>query len=62
MDNKLMYIPNDDIQNYPSVDQWLKRFDTQYNEQTYQTRIKVPKGVKPTNKKQLLENFEDQCI
>ena len=30
---------------------WLKRLDTQLNEQTNQNLMKVPKVVKPTNKK-----------
>ena len=30
---------------------WLKRLDTQLNEQTNQNSIKVPKVVKPTNMK-----------
>ena len=31
MDNKLIYISNDDKQSFPSVDlnQWLKRLDTE---------------------------------
>ena len=37
----------------PFVDynEWLKRLDTQLNEQTNQNLIKVPKIVEPTNKK-----------
>ena len=40
----------------PSVDnnKWLKRLDNQTNEPTNQNSIKVPKLVKPTNKKTLL--------
>ena len=40
----------------PSVDYnwWLKRLDTQINEPTNQYSIKVPKIVKPMNKKTLL--------
>ena len=40
----------------PVVDynQWLKRMGTQLNKPTNQTSIKVPKFVKPTNKKTLL--------
>ena len=34
--------------------QWLKRLDTQLNEPINQNSIKVPKVVKPTNKKTLL--------
>ena len=41
MADKLMYIPNDDTQNNPSVDynQWLKSFDIQLNELTNQNSI-----------------------
>ena len=49
MADKLMYIPSDNTQNYPSVDynQWLlNRLDIQQNDPP----IKV---VKPTNKKTL---------
>ena len=40
----------------PSVDYnyWLKRLDTQFNKPTIQKSLKVPKVVKPTNKKTLL--------
>ena len=36
MDDKLMYIPNDDPQNYPSVyyNLWLKRSNPKLNEPT----------------------------
>ena len=37
---KLMYIPNDDSQNYLSAE-WLKRWDTQLNEQTNDQVSKV---------------------
>ena len=55
MVDKLMYIPIDDTQNYPSVDynKWLKCLDTQFNKLTNQNLIKVPKVVKPRNKKTL---------
>ena len=45
----------------PSVDYkyWLKRWDTQLNEQTNQNSIKLPKVVRPTNKKTLLQDFGD---
>ena len=38
-----MYIPNDNTQNDPPVDfnYWLKCFDTQVNEITYQKSIKA---------------------
>ena len=54
MTYKFMYIPNDDKQ-YISVvfNLWLKRLDTQLNEPTNQNYIKIPKVVKPTNKKTL---------
>ena len=53
-----MYIPNKIT---PSVDynSWLKHLNTQLNEPTNQNSSKFPKEVKPTNKKTLLENFED---
>ena len=40
----------------PAVDynKWLRRLDTQLNEPNNQNSIKVPKVVKPTNKKTLL--------
>ena len=46
----LMYISNNDKQNYPTVENnyWLKRFATQLNKPTNQNSIKV---VNPTNKK-----------
>ena len=49
--DKLIYIPNYDTQNTPSVDynKWLKRLDT-----TNQNSIKVPKVVKLTYKKTLI--------
>ena len=50
MANKLMYIPNDDTQNYPFYRLQLV-VDTKLNEQTYQNSIKVPKVVVTTNKK-----------
>ena len=53
---ELMYIPNHDKKNYANEDynKWLKRLDTQFNKSTYQNLIKVPKVVKPRNKKTLL--------
>ena len=58
MANKSMYIPNDDTENYPSVDYncLLKHLKTQLNEPTNQNSIKVHKVVKPTNKKTLGTN------
>ena len=38
---------------------WLKRLDTHLNEPTNKNSIKVPKVVKPTNKKSSLEDFGD---
>ncbi len=49
MDDKLMYITNDDTQNYS-----LTSLDTQLNKPTNQNPIKVPKDAKPTYKKTLL--------
>ena len=47
----------------PSIDcnYWLKRMDTQFDKTTNQNLLKVPKVVKPTNKKTLFLNFGDQC-
>ena len=50
---KLMYIPNDDTQNYPFC-RFLKQLDTQLNEPINQNSIKAPKVVKPKNKKTFL--------
>ena len=49
----IIYIPNNDNKITPSVGNpyWLKRFDTQLNEPTNLNSIKVPKIVKPRNKK-----------
>ena len=47
MSDKLMYTPNEDVENY-----WLKRLNIQLNEPTNQ--IKVPKVIMPTDKKTLL--------
>ena len=33
---------------------WLKRLNTQFNKPTNQNSVKVPKNIKPTNKKTLL--------
>ena len=49
MADKLMYIPNDDAQNYHFC-----RLHTQLNEPTKQNLTKVLKVVKPTNKETLL--------
>ena len=51
------------LQITPSVDlnQWLKRLYTQLYELTNQNSMRVPKIVKPTNKKTLLYNFWDKC-
>ncbi len=51
MADKLLYIPNYDTQNKPSVDYtlWLKRFDNHLNETT--------KVVEPPNKKTLIKTF-----
>ena len=60
MVDKFMYIPNDDTQNYPicRLKLVVETLDTQLNEPTNQNTIKVPKVVKPTNKKTLY-NFGD---
>ena len=53
---KLIYIPNDDTQNYSSVDYnyWLKRLNTELNKPINQNSIKVLKVGKTANKKTLL--------
>ena len=58
MDDKLLYIPNDDSQNN---NQWLKCLDTKNNDQTIQNLIKVSKFVKSMNQKTFTNNFGDQC-
>ena len=50
MADKMMYIPNEETQNYPFFK--LQHFDTQLNET--HNKIQVPKVVKTTNKKTLL--------
>ena len=56
MTNKLMYIPNANTKITPYVNnnQRLKRLETQLNKPTNQNSVKVPKVVKPKNKKTLL--------
>ena len=51
--DKLMYIPNDDTQNYPlfKLQFVVETLDTQLNEITNPNSIKAPKVVKPTYKK-----------
>ena len=58
MPDKLMYITNDETQNYPSCELQLMA-DTQHNWPTNQNSIRVPKVVKPVNKKTLFYNFGD---
>ena len=41
---------------------WLKRKHTQLNEPTNQNSIKVPKVVKPSNKKRLNKTFWTSVI
>ena len=63
MADKLMDIPNDNTQNYPfcrsklAVKSEMFRHSTKLTNQSKFT--KVPKVVKPTNKKKLLYNFGD---
>ena len=59
MADKLMSISNNDKQNYPFcrlklVVEFLKRLNIQLNESTNQNSLKLPKVVKPKNKKTLL--------
>ena len=55
MADKLMYIPNDDTQNYHfcRLQSVIKTFGSQLNESTNQNSIKVPKVDKLMNKKTL---------
>ena len=56
MADKLIYITNDDAQNYPSCRLQLvvESLDTQFNEPTNQNSRKVPKVDEPTNMKTIL--------
>ena len=56
MADKLMYISNNDKQNYSfwRLKLVLKRLDTEHNEPTNQYSIKDPKVVKLTSKEMLL--------
>ena len=58
MADKLTYIPNDDTQNYPSVDykEWVKLLDTNLITRN-QNSIKVLKVEKPKNKKTLIHKL-----
>ena len=53
MAGKMMYIPNDDTQNYPSCRLQLvvENLDIQLNDPTNQNSILVPIIIKQTNKK-----------
>ena len=56
MTDKFMYIPNNDKQNYPfcRLKLVVETLYNQLNEPNNQNQIKIPKFVKPTNKKTLL--------
>ena len=51
MADKLIDIPIDDTQNYPSAQLVFETLDTQLFKPTNQNSLRVPKVVKPTNKK-----------
>ena len=53
MTNKLMYIPNDDTQNYSfcRFQLLVEKSGLDLTEQTNRNLMKVPKAVEPTNKK-----------
>ena len=51
---KVIYILNDNTQNYPLRKFWWRRLDTQLNESTNQNLMKVLKVVEP-------KNFGVQC-
>ena len=49
----------DKITPFLGYNKWQKHFDTHLNKPTNKNSMKVPKVVKPANKKTLLLNFED---
>ena len=53
---ELMYSPYVDTLNYPlsTLQLMVAQLDTQLNKPTNQNSLKVPKVIKPTNKKMLL--------
>ena len=53
MDNKLMYIPNDDAQNYPfhRCNYWLKSLGTASSNLPNSIQLKYPKFVSQLKKK-----------
>ena len=60
MADKLLYILNDDNQNYPFFRLQLEVETFRHsNYWTNQSKFNVPKVVKPANKIALLENFGD---
>ena len=56
MYDKLIYIPNDDTQNYPfyRLQLMVEKLDTQLNELTNQNSLKVPNEIDRTSKKMIL--------
>ena len=54
MGDKLIYIPNDDTQNYSFciLQLVIKRLDTQFNESTNQNSLKVSKYISERKRKQ----------
>ena len=52
-----MMIHKNKIPSFVDYNYWLKHLDTQLNESTNQNSLKVPKVVKPTNKKMLLKTL-----
>ena len=54
MGDKLIYIPNDDTQNYSLciLQLVMKRLDTQFNESTNQNSLKVSKYLSERKRKQ----------
>ena len=59
--DKLIYIPNDDTQNYPfcRLKFVVETFEHSIKITNQSNFTKVPKVFKPTNKKTLLYDFED---
>ena len=54
----LMYIPNEDTQNYSNyLNNWLKRLDTQLNELINQNSMKSPKLLSQRIRKRYYKTF-----
>ncbi len=62
MNDKFMYISNDDAQNYPfwRLQLLIETFG-HWTKWPNQNSIKVPKVIMPTNTEMLLKDFGDYC-